>query len=125
MVITTGEYPSNKRYVKGLVSSLEFRELDFLRQTNRLGLDNLQKVLDAVVEELQAELRGIVNNDFEGFVKLFQDIGVMGEDEFLDLQDKVFALSESLKVSSMQFDIIKCRFCQPPLNWSLVQLNRL
>ena len=98
MVALNPEQLATKRYVRSLAQGRDFSELDFIKQTSSIGLGELQRILNAAAEELQAELTGLVNDEFEGFVKLFNDIGNVGENEFQDFEDKVSVLYEGVRV---------------------------
>ena len=98
MVAATDDSNSNKRYVKQLISGAEFNICDFIRQTNRIAPPELERILDYISDELQAELSTLVSEDFEGFTKLFNDIGEEGIEDFRLLEQKVLSLSHSVKV---------------------------
>lgn len=83
-----------KRHVRALVQGGEFDELDFLRQTSRQPCSELLKALQAASDELQDEITVQVNEEFEGFVRLFDEIGNVGEEEFAGFGDKVRAIRE-------------------------------
>lgn len=98
MMVASEGALSNKRYIKGLVSGSEFNTFDFLRQTNRIPPSELERILEYISEELQVELSTLVSEEFEGFTKLFNDIGQVGIEDFRLLEEKVSALSNSIKV---------------------------
>lgn len=98
----TGDPTAAKRYIKALVQTgnsttegTSYDEVEVVRQTASLGTSELGRLLGAIAEELQTELTGRVNEEFEGFVSLFKDIGAMGEEESVVLADKV-ALIQAL-----------------------------
>lgn len=89
---------STKRYIRGLVQGTEFDELDFIRQTSRIQVAELSCALESAAEELHQELNALVNDEFESFVKLFNDIASVGQDEFQDFQTKVEELHANVCV---------------------------
>ncbi|PJF19348.1 hypothetical protein PSACC_00840 [Paramicrosporidium saccamoebae] len=96
--MVASDHFATKRYVRSLVQGGEFDELDFLRQTSRIAPSELTRVLLAVAEELQQELTLLVNEEFESFVKLFNDIGDVGQEEFQDFEEKVANLYQTSQV---------------------------
>lgn len=96
-ILSTGDPAAAKRYIKALVqtgnvatdSGAAYDEMEVVRQTASLGTNELGRLLGTIAEELQTELTTRVNEEFEGFVSLFKDIGAMGEEEFIVLADKV------------------------------------
>lgn len=102
-ILSTGDPAAAKRYIKALVqtgsaatdNSATYDEMEVVRQTASLETSELRRLLGAIAEELQTELTTRVNEEFEGFVSLFKDIGAMGEEEFIVLADKV-ALIQAL-----------------------------
>src|SRR5262245_11942197 len=81
-----------KRLVRRLVPQTEFEELDFLSQTNKVPAEALSGTLAAVANDLQQELKLIANDEFESFVKLFNDIGDIGAEEFGKFENKIACL---------------------------------
>lgn len=88
----------NKRYVQGIISTAEFKPGDFFQQTSRFDPADLGRILELLAEELQQELTGIVNQEFEGFAQLFNSIGDVGQEELISLCDKVHTVAMAIKV---------------------------
>lgn len=88
----------SKRYVQTVISTSEFRVADFFQQTSRFDPADLERTLELVAEELQQELTGIVNREFDGFAQLFSTIGDVGQEELLALYGKVQAVAMAVKV---------------------------
>jgi hypothetical protein len=98
MVVINADQFATKRYIRSLVQGEGFNELDFLKQTSTIATADLRRTLNVAAEELQQELTALVNDEFEGFVKLFNDIGDVGENEFQDFESKVCSLLENGRV---------------------------
>lgn len=111
-----------KRYIRALVQtghpaadSGGYDEMEVVGQTAALGASELGRLLGAIAEELQTELTSRVNEEFEGFVGLFNDIGAMGEEEFVVLADKVALIRGLVHVPDRVWPAALCSHPHPTL----------
>ena len=89
MSVNLSDPNAAKRFIKSLVQGERYDEQDVLRQTNTIPSTDMLRAISVISEELQHELTCLVNGEFEAFVKLFKDIGCMGEDEYEFFEHKL------------------------------------
>lgn len=89
---------ASKRFIRGLVQGDFFDEMEFLKQTSRIPTADLVRVISSSVEEIQEELNDIVKSEFSAFVKLFQDIGQVGNEEISNFHTRLVDIGAKLQV---------------------------
>lgn len=96
VAIAASDPAAIKRFIKSLVQGSSFDGSEFLQETASLPSEELLRAMSSIADELQAELTSLVSGEFENFMRLFGDIGGLGEEEITLMENKLRYLKKAI-----------------------------
>ena len=86
-----------KKYISSYIQVDDFDEGEFFHKTEGLSIAELERLLNQIGAQLQTDLTGIVNRDFEKFISVFREVTRLGDDDVVQLEERVEELSLAAK----------------------------
>lgn len=87
-------------YSRSLLQAEDFDPNEFICLTRDLSFDKLNAALNDHLTEVKKELQQLVNAEFNGFIKLYSDIGEGGTEEIQAFESKLLELGAEAQVAA-------------------------